>query len=45
MQPVIAHLEQVLGAEACRALIGDSLRDLPDEHYGKQRELYQASQA
>ena len=40
MQPVIARLEQALGADACRALIGDSLRDLPDESYAKERELY-----
>lgn len=40
MQPVIARLEQALGADACRALIGDSLRDLPDEYYAKERELY-----
>ena len=42
MQPVIARLEQALGAEACRALIGDSLRDLPDEYYAKARELYRS---
>jgi hypothetical protein len=40
MQPVIARLEQALGADACRALIGESLRDLPDEYYAKERELY-----
>ncbi len=44
MQPVIARLEQALGAEACRALIGDSLRDLPDESYAKERELYLSCQ-
>lgn len=44
MQPVIARLEQALGAEACRALIGDSLRDLPDEYYAKERELYLSCQ-
>ena len=40
MQPVIARLERALGVDACRALIGDSLRDLPDEYYAKERELY-----
>lgn len=44
MQPVIALLEQALGADACRALIGDSLRDLPDEYYAKERELYLSCQ-
>jgi hypothetical protein len=44
MQPVIARLEQALGADACRALIGDSLRDLPDESYAKERELYLSCQ-
>ena len=44
MQPVIARLEQALGADACRTLIGDSLRDLPDEYYAKERELYLSCQ-
>lgn len=44
MQPVIARLEQALGADACRTLIGDSLRDLPDEYYAREREVYQACQ-
>ena len=43
MQPVIERLEKTLGAEACRALLADSLRDLPDEYYVKSREMYQAS--
>lgn len=38
MQPVIERLEKALGAEACRALIGDSLRDLPD--YAWERDIY-----
>ena len=38
MQPVIERLEKALGAEASRALIGDSLRDLPD--YAWEREIY-----
>jgi len=40
MQPVIERLEKALGAEVCRALIGDSLRDLPD--YAWEREIYQS---
>jgi len=44
MQPVIERLEEALGAEACRALLADSLRDLPDEYYVKDREIYQSSQ-
>ena len=40
MQPVIERLEKALGAEACRALIADSLRDLPD--YAWEREIYQS---
>ncbi|MBN1922492.1 MAG: hypothetical protein JW892_14690 [Anaerolineae bacterium] len=38
MQPVIQRLEHVLGADACRALLADSLRDLPDATW--ERELY-----
>jgi hypothetical protein len=44
MQPVIERLEKALGTEACRALLADSLRDLPDEYYIKNCEMYQASQ-
>jgi hypothetical protein len=40
MQPAIERLEIALGAEACRALISDSLRDLPD--YAWEREIYQS---
>lgn len=43
MQPVIARLEQALGAEACRVLIADSLRDLPEEYYREDREMYLSS--
>lgn len=43
MQPVIERLETALGTEACRALLADSLRDLPDEYYVKNREMYQSS--
>lgn len=44
MQPVIERLEKALGVEACRALLADSLRDLPDEMYAGERELYQSCQ-
>jgi len=44
MQPVIERLGKVLGTEACRALLADSLRDLPDEYYVKDREMYQSRQ-
>jgi hypothetical protein len=44
MQPVIERLEKALGAEACRALLADSLRDLPDEMFTGERELYQSCQ-
>jgi len=43
MQPVIERLEQVLGAEACRALLADSLRDLPDEYFVREREDFLSS--
>jgi hypothetical protein len=42
MQPVIERLEKAVGAEACRAFLADCLRDLPDEYYAKERELYQS---
>lgn len=38
MQPVVEKLEKALGIEACRALLSDSLRDLPD--YAWEREIY-----
>lgn len=44
LQPVIERLEKALGAAACRALLADSLRDLPDEFYAGERELYQSCQ-
>lgn len=40
MHPVIERLENALGAEACRTLLADSLRDLPD--YAWEREIYQS---
>jgi hypothetical protein len=42
LQPVIERLEQALGADACRTLLGDSLRDLPDEMVAGERDLYQS---
>ena len=43
MQPVVERLEQVLGPDACRALLEDSLRDLPDEYFVREREDFQSS--
>ena len=40
MQPVIERLEQVTGAEACKEFLSDCLRDLPDEIYASEREVY-----
>ena len=40
MQPVIERLEKAIGAEACRTLLADSLRDLPD--YAWERDIYQS---
>ncbi|MBN2388324.1 MAG: hypothetical protein JXB85_15010 [Anaerolineales bacterium] len=42
MQAVIERLEEAIGAEACRALLADSLRDLPDEYATARREKYLA---
>jgi hypothetical protein len=40
MQPVVERLEKALGPDACRALLADSLRDLPD--YAWERDIYQS---
>lgn len=40
MQPVVERLEQALGPHACRALLADSLRDLPD--YAWERDIFQS---
>lgn len=40
MHRVIERLETILGPEACRELISDSLRDLPD--YTEERAIYQS---
>jgi hypothetical protein len=44
MHPVIERLRQAAGEEACRDLLSDSLRDLPDEYYVKERDLYLSSE-
>ncbi len=43
MHPVIERLQQAVGEEACREFLSDCLRDLPDEYYSKERELYLSS--
>ncbi len=40
MHRIIERLEKALGSESCRALVADSLRDLPD--YDWEREIYQS---
>jgi len=40
MHPVIERIEKAIGPEACRTLLADSLRDLPD--YAWEREIYQS---
>ncbi|MBN2005313.1 MAG: hypothetical protein JXA21_18285 [Anaerolineae bacterium] len=40
MHPVIERLEARVGAEACKTLLGDSLRDLPDEYFQQERQRY-----
>ncbi len=43
MHPVVARLEAKVGEAACRALLADSLRDLPDEYFADERQRYEAS--
>lgn len=43
MHPVIERLEHALGAETCRDLLADSLRDLPDYAWERERFLSCAS--
>lgn len=43
MHPVIEKLEAAIGADACRELLSESLRDLPASLYQNDRELYQSS--
>ena len=40
MQQIIGRLDKALGTEACRALLADSLRDLPD--YAWERDVYRS---
>lgn len=41
MHPVIERLQARVGEAACRALLADGLRDLPDEYYTAERQRYQ----
>ncbi|MBN2393707.1 MAG: hypothetical protein JXR84_23445, partial [Anaerolineae bacterium] len=43
MHPVVERLEAKVGAEACKALLADSLRDLPDAYFTDERQRYQES--
>lgn len=43
LHPVIERLEAKVGAEACKALLADSLRDLPDAYFVQERQRYQES--
>ncbi len=40
IHPVIERLEEAIGPDACRALLAEGLRDLPD--YAWEREIYQS---
>lgn len=40
MHPVVERLEKAIGSAACRDLLADSLRDLPD--YAWERDVYQS---
>ncbi len=40
MQSVIDRLEAAIGRDACRMILADSLRDLPDTYYSGERELF-----
>jgi hypothetical protein len=42
MQPVIERLEQALGPDACRELLANCLRDLPDEYFLSGCETYKS---
>lgn len=41
MHPVVARLEAKVGEAACRALLADSLRDLPDAYFTAERQRYE----
>ena len=42
MQPVIERLERAIGVEACQGFLSECLRDLPDEYYVSEREVYES---
>jgi len=42
MMPVIERLENSVGRDACRELLADSLRDLPDEDFAGEREFFES---
>jgi hypothetical protein len=42
MQPVIERLERAIGVEACQDFLSGCLRDLPDEYYVREREVYES---
>lgn len=41
MHPVVERLEAEVGTAACKALLGDSLRDLPDEYFQQEWQRFQ----
>lgn len=43
MHPVIERLQLAVGEESCREFLSNCLRDLPDEYFAKERELFLAS--
>jgi len=43
MHPVIQRLEAKVGTEACKALLGESLRDLPDEYFQQEWQRFQGA--
>jgi len=42
LQPVIERLAQAVGQEACREFLSDCLRDLPDEYYSHEPDIYRS---
>lgn len=43
MHPVVERLETAIGSDACRVLLSDSLRDLPETYYQHDHELFFSS--
>lgn len=43
VHPVLERLRQRVGAEECRRLLSDSLRDLPERYYLRERRRYRRS--